>query len=188
MGSIVHYDGNNWTKIDFDQQWSFTAVTGDPVSGMAYAVGRNTNFNPIILKLSGNFPEVIYQSKQQATALKSYDIKYLDGWLYMAGSDFSTTLLWKYNVTTKNVDSLQTLAPTTSIIKTTGEKTIDMYFWGRDYDFGKMVHYNGKRYKIFNLDKTSDNSGSAATKGDVSAFVGQSNNKGYITIVKRIKQ
>jgi len=129
---------------------------------------------------------VIHQSKQ-ITAVKANAMNFIDSALYLAGSDFSSTLLWKFNLQTKKIDSLFTLVPTTGLYQATGNKKIDYYFWGDDYGTGKMVQYNGKRFKVFDLPKASDNRGGANTNGNVSAFVGYADNKGYVTIVKRIE-
>lgn len=185
-GTIVHFDGTAWSKIDFDQQWSFTAISGNAENGIAYTVGRNTNFNPIIVKLTGNLPEIIYQSNQQITALKSYSVLYLNEALFLAGSDLINTLLWKYDITNNNIDSLYSLEATTAIVKTTGEKETDLYYWGRDYNSGKMFHFNGKKYKEFDLPRASITAGGAYTRGNISAVVGYAENKGYVTLVKRI--
>ena len=185
-GTIVHFDGNAWSKIDFDQQWSFTAISGNAQNGIAYTIGRNTNFNPIIVKLTGNLPEIIYQSNQQITALKSYSVLYLNEALFLAGSDLINTLLWKYDITNNNIDSLYSLEATTAIVKTTGEKETDLYYWGRDYNSGKMFHFNGKKYKEFDLPRASITAGGAYTRGNISAVVGYAENKGYVTLVKRV--
>jgi len=185
-GTIVHYDGNNWTKIDFDQQWYFYGITGNPETGIAYAYAQNNNDIRIIVQLSISSATVIHQSKQ-ITAVKANAMNFIDSALYLAGSDFSSTLLWKFNLQTKKIDSLFTLVPTTGLYQATGNKKIDYYFWGDDYGTGKMVQYNGKRFKVFDLPKASDNRGGANTNGNVSAFVGYADNKGYVTIVKRIE-
>ena len=186
-GTIVHYDGNNWTKIDFDQQWYFYGITGNPETGIAYAYAQNNNDIRIIVQLSISSATVIHQSKQ-ITAVKANAMNFIDSALYLAGSDFSSTLLWKFNPATKEIDSLYALAPTTAIDVISVEKKIDMFYWGEDYNAGKMVHYNGKRYKIFDLPKTNEIRGGAHTHNNISAVVGESNNKGYIIVVKRIKQ
>jgi len=190
-GTIVHYDGSpsgaGWTKIDFDQQWRFNAITGSNETGVAYASANDENFNRILVKLENNTTEIIF-STQQGMSPRTFDLKYMNDYLYMAGSDFSSTLIWRYSINAKEIDSLFTLVPTTGLFNITGEKEIDLYYWGSDFGVGKMVHYNGKRYKIFDLPKASLTTGGADTEGDVSAFVGNNNNKGFITVVNRIKQ
>ena len=46
----------------------------------------------------------------------------MNDYLYMAGSDFSSTLIWRYNLSTKGIDSLYALVPTTGLFNITGEK------------------------------------------------------------------
>ena len=185
-GIIVHYDGVNWTKIDFDTQWYFYGITGDPKKGIAYAFAQNTSDIRIIVELNNSTATIIHQS-QQITAVKANAINFIDSTLYLAGSDFSSTLLWKFNPQTKQADSLYALPPTTAIDVISGEKKIDMFYWGEDYNAGKMVHYNGKRYKIFDLSKTNEIRGGASSHNNISAVAGQSNNKGFVIIVKRMK-
>ena len=185
-GTIVHYDGSQWTKIDFDQGWYFYGITGNPATGVAYAYAQNNSDIRIIVQLDNSTATIIHQSRQ-VTAVKANAINFIDSALYLAGSDFSSTLLWKFNLQTKKIDSLFTLVPTTGLYQATGNKKIDYYFWGDDYGTGKMVQYNGKRFKVFDLPKASDNRGGANTNGNVSAFVGYADNKGYVTIVKRIE-
>ncbi len=40
-GTIVHFDGQSWTKIDFDTQWYFYEITGNKETGTAYAIAIN---------------------------------------------------------------------------------------------------------------------------------------------------
>ena len=34
-GTIVYFDGQKWIKIEFDTQWRFDDITGDPETGVA---------------------------------------------------------------------------------------------------------------------------------------------------------
>ena len=53
-GTIVHYDGVAWSKINFDEGWRFDAITGSKQTGIAYASATSQQFNTIIVELKNN--------------------------------------------------------------------------------------------------------------------------------------
>ena len=183
-GTIVHYDGKSWARIDFPRQWYLFDITGDLQSGIAYAAAMDSTSYKAIVKLESSSAQIIYKSPQ-ISSIKPNGLNYLNGNLYLAGSDFQCTLLWRYRTANGEIDSLYTVAPTTGLFNITGESENDLYFWGNDYRVGKLVHYNGSRFKVFNLPNASYTAGGAATKGNISAFAGLSNNKGFVILVNR---
>ena len=183
-GTVVHYNGFNWQKNDFDTQWYFYDITGNPNTGIAYASATNNQDIRIIVELNISTPNIIHQS-EQITAVKSDAIKFIGYFLYNAGSDFSSTLLWKLDISTGRIDSLFVLNPTIAINRITGEKNNDIFYWGDDYGGNNMTHFNGIRYKTFNLFGRSYSRGGAHTKDDISVVVGSLISKGYITVVTR---
>ena len=40
-GTIVHFDGKKWKKIDFDAEMYFYDISGNKANGIAYAIARN---------------------------------------------------------------------------------------------------------------------------------------------------
>ena len=185
-GTIVHFDGTAWSKIDFDQQWYFYGITGDKENKKAYAFATNNEDIRIIVELSNSGILIIHQS-EQITSVKANAINFISPNLYLAGSDFTSTLLWRFNPDTKKIDSLFVLDPRIGITNITGITNKDIYYWGDNYGENILTHYNGKRHKTFILPHTNNRIGGAYSIKDYSAIVGQANNKAYLIKVKRVK-
>ena len=184
-GTIVHFDGTSWSKIDFDQQWYFYGITGDKENKKAYAFATNNEDIRIIVELSNSGISIIHQS-EQITSVKANAINFISPNLYLAGSDFTSTLLWRFNPDTKKIDSLYVLDPRIGITNITGITNKDIYYWGDNYGENILTHYNGKRHKTFILPHTNNRIGGAYSIKDYSAIVGQANNKAYLIKVKRV--
>ena len=74
-GTIVHYDGSKWAKIDFDQNWRFDAITGSEKTGIAYASATDQSFNTAIVELKDNSANIIYNSANTTEHLTSFFCK-----------------------------------------------------------------------------------------------------------------
>ncbi len=59
-GTIVHYDGNGWAKIEFDSQWSFYNITASKESGTAYGIAWGSNGVCIIAELQDEHTKITY--------------------------------------------------------------------------------------------------------------------------------
>ncbi len=70
-GTIVHYDGNGWAKIEFDRQWSFHGITGSKESSTAYAVASSLEDVCIIAEMKNGQVNIIYNSSENTPELKS---------------------------------------------------------------------------------------------------------------------
>jgi hypothetical protein len=90
-GTIVHFDGTTWTKIDFDKQWHFYEITGNKETGVGYAVARNPYDDCIIVKLENLLPEIIYKKSVSITKIASWTITSLDNLIYLVSSDLQST-------------------------------------------------------------------------------------------------
>jgi len=183
-GIIVHYDGSpsgaGWTKIDFDNKWQFSGITGNPKTGIAYAVALWFN-TVLVVKIENGSTEIIYNS-DLAFDYRSEDIFYLNDKLYLASSD-----IWTIDLQTKKIERQFHLSSSwMNAIAASGEN--DIYFFGNELSLaggGKMVHFNGKRYKILPLSFRSDIDGGAYAVNNIAAYCGFVNNKAFITIIRR---
>ena len=182
-GTIVHYDGSKWTKIDFDQQWRFDAITGSEKTGVAYASATDQAFNTAIVELKDNSANIIYYSSTIESHLTAYNLKMVtDSTLYL-----SNLQVWVYNIR-NNVAEIIGQLPGGYFLPLIGsEKKIDSYFFGSKYQQGDyMVHYNGKRLKEFPIfGRTGTIYGGAYAIKDLAIMVGESNNTAYLVEVKR---
>ena len=182
-GTIVHYDGSQWTKIDFDTKWRFDAVTGSEKTGIAYASATDQSFNTAIVELKDNSANIIYNSANTTEHLTSFSIKLLNENELLLGN----TKVWKFNISAGQTELQYTLTSGYAVVDIAIYSPIDIYYFIDQYGPGEeLLHYNGKRFKEINF--SSRNSviyGGAYAIKDLAILTGFSNNKAYLVEVKR---
>ena len=188
-GTIVHYDGNGWAKIEFDNQWSFYNITGSKETGTAYGIAWSSDGACIIVELSENQANIIYNSDESSPQFKSWNIDYISSKILLGGADIVSAKIWEFDLKKRKAKLLKNLfetARTMGIWQMTINKTNDIYFIGRQSGEGKMIHFNGMNYTEFMSDlNASDNYGGAHSIENLCVSVGYVNNKAYITKIKR---
>lgn len=183
QGTIVHYDGSKWAKIDFDQGWRFDAITGSEKTGIAYASATDQGFNTAIVELKDNSANIIYNSANTTEHLTGFNIRMISDSIFY----LSDQQVWRYNFITNSAETIDQLSVGYFLPLIGVESKIDAYFFGSKYHQGDyMVHYNGKRLKEFPLfGRTGTIYGGAYAIKDLAIMVGESNNKAYLIEVKR---
>ncbi len=187
-GTIVHNNGTGWAKIDFDRQWYFYNITGSKETGIAYAVARSSGDVCIIAELKKNQASIIYNSSENSPKLKSWTIDYHRQKLYLAGADIISVKIWEYDLTSgvKVLIDLEGNPIEADISQITVNNANDIYFIGRSFQIGAMIHYNGNRYSGFRNDLSPlINYGDTHSIDNLCVSVGGFNNKAYLTKIKR---
>ena len=188
-GTIVHYDGNGWVKIEFDNELSFYNITGNKETGIAYAIGRRTGDIRYIVELKLNEINVLYKSSERSHLIKSKVIEYYNQKLYLGGSDIVGLKIWEYDLLSNKVilsKDLVESSKTMGVGQLALSNVNDIFYIGRESGVGKMIHFNGIRYTKFNdMLRASDISGGAHSIENLCVSVGYVNNKAYITKIKR---
>ncbi len=182
-GTIVHFDGQSWKKIDFDTQWRFDDITGNPNSGFAYAVATDQSFNTIIVELKNNSTNIIYNSALNEDHLKSFSLCFIRNEFIYLGND----AIWRFNIRTKQTESLFSLPNSYGVLSVDAYGKNDIYFFGDRLPEGEeLVHYNGYSFSITNYsDLFIPILGSSAIK-DLAIVVGfNDNNKATLIKVTR---
>lgn len=181
-GTIVHYNGTIWTQIEFDRQWYFYGITGNKETGIAYAVARNSSHVTIIVELNNLSAKIIYNNSQSTDLPGSWDIEYIGG----DELNLADVRIWNFNIETRESKSLFDLPSGTGILSITSYNKNDVYFIGRRIgEMGNLTHYNGKRYKVFDMPYASDTYGGSSAVKKMAAYVGFANNKAVITLIRR---
>jgi len=184
-GTIVHFDGNEWKKIDFDSQWNFYDITGDLNTGEIYAVARKRGFISVIVKL-GTTPEIIFNAEESKFPFHFATIELVDNEnIYIAGVDIGL-----FNLVTEEAIVIDDLPLGYNISTITSTSKNDIYFIGDDIGEGilkkKLVHYNGKRFKYFDLpDRNNVIYGGSHSIKNFAIAVEFSHNKAFLTKIKR---
>jgi hypothetical protein len=182
-GTIVRYDGTQWTKIEFDTQWSFFGITGNKETGVAYAVARNTTFSCLIVELDNSIPDIIYNSDNYINKLKSYDVDMIrKDVLILSDSD-----IWKFNIKTQTDEIVEDLPSGYYLPRLTSSASNDVYFFGNKLQDGeRMLHYNGVIVTEFNLPSRGYVIyGGAHSVNNLAAMAAFSDNKAYLILVRR---
>ncbi|MBK7499286.1 MAG: hypothetical protein IPI19_09310 [Ignavibacteriales bacterium] len=148
-GTIVHYDGVAWSKIDFDEGWYFYDITGNSKTGAAFAVAQGNLGTSIIVELKNGTADIIFDN--QNSPYYSYGLQsilhYSENELWLSGSK-----IFSYNLMSEELKVIQDLpvGDDVSTVSMTSQK--DIFYWGNGTDLqGKFVHYNGKRFKMFTI-------------------------------------
>ncbi len=179
-GTIVHYNGTNWTQIEFDRQWYFYGITGNKETGIAYAVARNSSFITIIVKLINNKAEIIYQNNEPS----AYSIKFYDN----ENLILSNNKVWLFNLSTRSTQILSQISGGYFLPIQAYYNKNDIYFFGNLIGVGeRLLHYNGIRIKDIPFsNRLGVIYGGAAAIDNLSIMVGFSNNKAYLVKIKRV--
>ena len=184
-GTIVHYNGNEWKKIDFDTDWRFWDITGNQESGIAYATARGSGFVSIIVKLE-NSPQIIFNAEESNFPFHFATIEMADDQnLYFAGVDIGV-----FNINTLEALVADDLPIGYNISSITSTGNNDIYFFGDDIGEGiykkKLVHYNGKRFTYLDLPTREDGIiGDSYAIENCAAEVEFSENKAYLLKIIR---
>jgi hypothetical protein len=185
-GTLVHYDGTAWSKIDFDEGFRFDAITGSEQTGIAYASATDQQFNTIIVELRNNIANIIYNSTIDQNHLTSFSIELFNEEKLILGNKN----VWTFSISSKETEVNYVFPINGDFINLIAVyDTMDIFFFVDKYGPGEiLLHYNGKRFtnQIFS-NRNSVIYGGAYAINDLAIMTGFSNNKGYLVKVKRIK-
>ncbi len=177
-GTIVHFDGTEWKKIDFDEQWYFYQITGNSKTGIAYATASDSSFTYIIVELNSLIAKTIYNSSENPKELVSIGVKMLnDTKLILSAHE-----IWSFDLVTKETIILEDLSVGYGLTRISLSGENDVYFWGNKYNDGeKLVHFNGIRFREFDLpERDYVFHGGAFSIKDLSIMVAASEHKAYL--------
>lgn len=186
-GTIVWYNGVQWTKIEFDTQWYFYEITGNKETGVGYAVAisPSNQYDALVVKLENLTTSIIYQKSLSEIKILSRTITGYNNDLYIAGSDVQNTKICRLSETGE-VEILNQISPFIGIKQSIALNKNDLFFAGDEGFEARLIHYNGVRYSIFNIPQVEPNiyGGIHAIK-DLAVSVGFTNNKAYIIKIRR---
>jgi hypothetical protein len=183
-GTVVHYDGISWRKIDFDTQWHIYNITGDKETGIAYAAARSINIASAIIKLKNNTAAVMYHDSGTAFQGEGITaITYTDNKLWAGGYN-----ILSYDLETNKIVKEDSLYGYYIATAEAASKN-DIYFFGGNLGGNEvMIHYNGSRFTEFKLNDEYDTmSGGVSTNGNITVYVGEKNGRGYINMIRRVR-
>lgn len=183
-GTIVWYNGAQWTKIEFDTQWYFFDITGVNSTGIAYAVARRDLGISSIIKIDKLTAEIVYEDSSigfTSSVFNSVTTINSDE-LWISGYD-----IWSYKISSRSLTKVNELPAGYFMASISSSGRSDLYCFGGGIDNnGVFIHYNGRRFTEFNM-RTAFNLifGDSHSIKDIAVSVGQVNNRGYIDIIKR---
>ncbi|MGE5681558.1 MAG: hypothetical protein ACM34K_11840 [Bacillota bacterium] len=180
-GTIIHFDGVRWGKIEFDRSRHFSKLTGSMQSGTAYALAKNTSDETQIVRLRNGLAEVIYDSQTDKVQLDAWTMSLVnENEIYAAG-----TKIWKINTETGQTEVLYDPPFTVHFEQCCSHAANDVYFLGSDNSGSVLVHYNGSRFTRFPLPESYEMNGDLFAVGNMAVSVGSSDNKASIIEIIR---
>jgi hypothetical protein len=183
-GTVVHYDGTGWKKIDFDTQWYFYNITGNKETGIAYAAARSIYYASAIIELKNNTAAVMYHDSGTVSQGEGITaITYTDNKLWTGGYN-----ILSYDLETNEIVKEDSLYGYYIATAEAASKN-DIYFFGGSLGGNEvMIHYNGSRFTEFKLNDEYDTmSGGVSTNGNITVYAGEKNTKGYINLIRRVR-
>ena len=181
-GTIVHFDGKEWKKVDFDTEMYFYDISGNKANGIAYAIARNSSHVTKIIELNNESAKIVYNNEKNVNEFGSWTLTFESGEIYLAD-----TKIWSFNPITKEKTTLYKLPYGVGILDISSNSKNDIYYWGSTYQGNdKLIHFNGNRYKVFEMQLISDNHGGSFAVNNMGIRVGFADNKAFLTMVRRI--
>jgi len=183
-GTIVFYNGVRWAKIDFDTQWYFYDITGNPETGVAYAVAINQVDDCVIVKIDNSNVSIFYQKSLSDIKVSSRTITELNNYLYISGFYYQNLICRLNDI--GEIKTIHVLPLTLGARQSFALQSNDIFYAGEENSEARLVHFNGLNYKIFDIPQIDpDNYGGMHTIKDLAVSVGFTNNKAYIIIIRR---
>jgi len=143
FGSIVHYDGTTFTKIESGTDINLYSVSGTPDGEYVFACGVDPHYNSIILQIHDSQVTSIYEGESAYTipaGAPRTSYVYNDTVYFASGLS-----VWKYNYTTDSSSvvyesqSYEGISARSIIANTSN----DIFMCGARSEF---IHYNGARW------------------------------------------
>jgi len=185
-GSIVHYDGNNWRKIESGTTLSIYDIYGAYNSKkqeweiLAVASNKHLNVGKKVLKITGNQVSSVVDSGLPWSLSSIYLITgvkyYIVGDGVYESSGITSSITWQLWPSGKMTNYYSQ--------KIRGTSSNDIFIVG---DWGEIVHYNGNSWMNYSF-QTGLEYGyylSVAFKGNIVVAVGQSYNQAIVAIGRR---
>jgi hypothetical protein len=142
-GSIVHYDGANFVKMDSGTDVDLKDIAGTPDGEHVFAVGRNNDGRSVALSITNNTVTKLYeglnQNSQPYGGVRSVSV-YSDT-VYFG----STICLWKYNYRDLSSTVIYEEGNYMSIypVQTIVQGPNDVFLCGAR---SEIIHYNGSTW------------------------------------------
>ncbi|MEO8400025.1 MAG: hypothetical protein ABI550_09475, partial [Ignavibacteriaceae bacterium] len=191
-GTIVHYNGQNWQKVESGTDIDLRDIYGTPDGKTIWACGWSNNTGQtIVLEIENQKVNTIWDSKNS-----KYPYSGLINSLWTFGDEFifGGNSLFRHSIKDKNdygVIFVPTpfgeaqFQPGSFIWKIRGDAKNNLFLCG---DNGMVWHYNGKSWHKFNelFNETFDRRlFSIAAKGNIVVTVGWLNTQAWIAVGKR---
>ncbi len=193
-GTIVHYNGSSWTKIESGTDVDLLDIWGSPNGEKIWVCG-NEDFKPtVLLTIKNNKVDILYSSEKN---LFSYGFYRLSGSFMSLWSDNKNILhiLTEYDLYKIYKDDVNTPIPLwkkrneqIATRKVRGTKENDIFIVG---EIGELCHYNGVSWKTYSeLSKKFKEYKSISVNKNIAVAVGQDyingiEDKAIISITKK---
>ena len=142
-GTIVHYDGNAFTKLESGTDKNFYAVSGSTDGSHVFTCGGTPHIEPIIVEITGQQVHTIYEgaSFYSEPAGSPHTVSVYGDTAYFA----SYLGIWKYNYINEDSKQVRQInnhgANGPSQIYVNSPNDIFMVGWNSTF-----VHFNGNRW------------------------------------------
>ncbi|MCF8262478.1 MAG: hypothetical protein K9J12_17010 [Melioribacteraceae bacterium] len=177
-GTIVHFNGNEWKKIEFDTDFDFTGITGDKTTGVSYSIANKPSITKIFQLNEDDTVQEIFNGDDYTWKFRFRNAVFLKGKLYLPTTFILTLVPGDENSLTK----LEFVKSSYGVNSISGQEINEIYFFGPN---GFFMHYNGVRFRYFPATTTTWISGGGHAGGGSAAWVNMTNNKAIITLIRR---
>jgi len=188
-GTLVHYDGISWKKIEvtkYGSNWNIYGITGNSETGIAYGENQysETDFGILGLISSDSLPEITRHHYQNNDSF-STNLSVLQN-RYILGGNYWQPVM--YDLSTKAITRYPKYGSSLSPIGYSVNHIHDWYVISRNAEGMTLYHYNGIRLKMIKQFPEYDGIIThITTKNNISAFGGTHSGKGLLIIAKRKK-
>ncbi len=152
-GTIAHYNGSSWQKLESGTDVDLLDVWGSPDGGVVWACGWSTAKPTVLLRYENGILEKIYEDRDHRFVVLHDTLSgtLTSGWIFDNRSQYVASNAGVYRIPTSGAGKIERLSFTPSWFpgfpfRLRGEGINDMILTG---DYFMVAHFNGLSWRYY---------------------------------------
>ncbi|MCF8262698.1 MAG: hypothetical protein K9J12_18110 [Melioribacteraceae bacterium] len=185
-GTIVHFNGSEWSKIDYDTSWVFKDICSG-FNDRLFAIAHNLfSSNVIILEFLQNKIDTLYTDlyTDRINVHWQQISNPVMNKIWLAGNG-----IWQLDINSGSLSQIYTGEYGIAINVMSDKNANDIYFGGTHIDDEFYLgHYNGNNFTEILRDAYNHHvPGGISSDAHIAAYGGRRENNGYLILIRRFE-